>query len=60
MRFFASIGIALLALFFFVMNTIYFKFSEEPGLEERFGAEYKEYKENVLMWIPRTNPWQPT
>ncbi len=57
--FFASVGIALLAIFFFVMNTIYFIFSEEPGLEKRFGTEYIEYKKNVPRWIPRLKPWRP-
>lgn len=57
---FASWGIAVLALFFFVLNTIYFIYSEEPGLEKRFGREYVEYKKNVPRWIPRLKPWQPT
>jgi protein-S-isoprenylcysteine O-methyltransferase Ste14 len=56
---FASYGIALLAIFFFVLNTVYFIFSEEPGLGKRFGAEYNEYKKNVPRWIPRLKPWRP-
>jgi protein-S-isoprenylcysteine O-methyltransferase Ste14 len=56
---FASRGIAWLAVIFFVVNTLYFTFSEEPGLEKRFGAEYIEYKKNVPMWLPRLTPWQP-
>ena len=42
-----------------IANTIYFKLSEEPGLQKRFGKEYLEYKNNVPMWIPRTKPWNP-
>jgi len=57
---FASYGIAVLAILNFVINTIYFIFSEEPGLEKRFGAEYIEYKKNDLRWIPRLKPWRPT
>jgi protein-S-isoprenylcysteine O-methyltransferase Ste14 len=57
---FASWGIALLALFFFVLNTVYFIYSEEPGLVKRFGEEYIEYKKNVPRWVPRLKPWQPT
>jgi len=57
---FASYGIALLATVNFVINTIYFIFSEEPGLKKRFGEEYIEYKKNVPRWIPRLKPWQPT
>jgi len=56
---FASVWIALLALLFFAINTVYFIFSEEPGLERRFGEEYREYKRNVPMWLPRLRPWKP-
>lgn len=56
---FASVGVALLAAVFFIINTLYFTFSEEPGLEKRFGAEYLEYKQHVPMWIPRIKPWRP-
>ena len=55
---FASYGIAVLAILNFVINTIYFIYSEEPGLEKRFGEEYIEYKKNVPRWIPRLTPWQ--
>ena len=57
---FASYGIALLAVLNFVINTIFFIYSEEPGLEKRFGPEYIEYKKNVPRWIPRLKPWRPT
>ena len=57
---FASIGIALLAVLNFVINIVYFIYSEEPGLEKRFGSEYIEYKNNVPRWIPRLKPWRPT
>ncbi len=56
---FASYGIAILALLSFVLNTVYFILSEEPGLEKRFGQEYTEYKRNVPRWIPRLKPWRP-
>jgi protein-S-isoprenylcysteine O-methyltransferase Ste14 len=57
---FASFGIVILAVLNFAVNTVYFIFSEEPGLEKRFGAEYLEYKQNVPRWIPRLKPWRPT
>ena len=57
---FASRGTAVLAVLFFLINTVYFIYSEEPGLEKRFGAEYVEYKENVPRWIPRLKPWRPS
>jgi len=43
-----------------VVNTIYFQLSEEPGLLERFGEDYQEYRSNVPMWIPRLRPWRPS
>ncbi len=56
---FLSPVMAFLAALFLAINTIYFIYSEEPGLEKRFGVEYLEYKKNVPRWIPRLKPWQP-
>jgi len=56
---FASDAIFILAAAFFIANTLYFRFSEEPGLEKRFGKEYLEYKRNVPRWMPRVTPWRP-
>ena len=55
----ASTGVLILALVFFVGNTLYFILSEEPKLEERFGEPYREYKANVHRWWPRLSPWEP-
>lgn len=55
--FFTSLNIAVWSIVFFIINTVYFIFSEEPGLEKRFGKEYLEYKKNVPRWIPRIKPW---
>lgn len=54
-----STGILILALVFFVVNTIYFIYSEEPKLEERFGEPYRAYRANVHRWWPRFRPWEP-
>jgi protein-S-isoprenylcysteine O-methyltransferase Ste14 len=54
-----SAAIAIELGVFFLMNTVYFPLSEEPGLRRRFGAEYDEYEENVPRWIPRLRPWRP-
>ena len=56
---FASWWLTLLAALFFIINTVYFIFSEEPGLEKRFGDEYRQYKKNVPRWLPRLKPWHP-
>ena len=43
---------------FLVSNLIYLPLVEEKELEERFGGEYRDYKEHVPRWIPRLRPWQ--
>ncbi|QRN82911.1 isoprenylcysteine carboxylmethyltransferase family protein [Chloroflexota bacterium] len=53
-----SNGIFILALVFFLGNTLYFILSEEPKLEERFGEDYHRYKTNVRRWVPRLKPWK--
>lgn len=42
---------------FFLINTIYFMLSEEPGLEHRFGDDYRKYKKHVSRWLPRITPF---
>jgi protein-S-isoprenylcysteine O-methyltransferase Ste14 len=44
---------------FLAINSVYFPLVEEPGLERRFGDEYRTYKRNVPRWIPRRTPWAP-
>jgi protein-S-isoprenylcysteine O-methyltransferase Ste14 len=51
--FFRSWGIAIELTVFVVVNAIYFPLVEEPGLQERFGAEYEEYRARVPRWLPR-------
>jgi len=53
-----SRALAFWAATFFVINTIYFAILEEPGLELRFGDEYRRYKSSVPRWIPRRTPWE--
>lgn len=55
--FFWSSSLLTYALVFFLINTVYFILIEEPGLSERFGAEYLEYKMNVPRWLPRLKPY---
>jgi protein-S-isoprenylcysteine O-methyltransferase Ste14 len=37
----------------FAINAVYFVGVEEPGLRDRFGAEYEAYAARVPRWIPR-------
>jgi protein-S-isoprenylcysteine O-methyltransferase Ste14 len=54
-----SKNILIWAVCFFLINTLYFIALEEPGLEQRFGDEYLEYKKHVSRWIPRFTPYSP-
>jgi protein-S-isoprenylcysteine O-methyltransferase Ste14 len=44
---------------FLLLNVLYIRFVEEPGLIRRFGEAYREYRRNVPAWIPRRTPWSP-
>jgi protein-S-isoprenylcysteine O-methyltransferase Ste14 len=50
---FGSVGIAIWCAVFVAINWAYFALVEEPGLERRFGDEYREYKRRVPRWVPR-------
>jgi protein-S-isoprenylcysteine O-methyltransferase Ste14 len=54
-----SSSLLILAAAAVVLHLFYIPFSEERGLEKRFGAAYREYKANVPRWIPRWTPWEP-
>ena len=56
--FFNALGILIWACFFFVMNTFYFIFKEEPSMLARFGDDYVEYKKQVPRWVPRFRPYE--
>ncbi len=53
-----SLPILIWAGCFFVINTIYFLVSEEPGLEKKFGDDYRLYKKHVSRWLPRITPYR--
>jgi protein-S-isoprenylcysteine O-methyltransferase Ste14 len=51
---FLLFGYILLAAYFFfivIFINVYLRVYEEPGLKERFGYEYKEYKRQVPRWF---------
>jgi protein-S-isoprenylcysteine O-methyltransferase Ste14 len=45
------------AVAFLAINTLYIPVLEEPLLERRFGADYREYCRNVPRLLPRLRPW---
>jgi protein-S-isoprenylcysteine O-methyltransferase Ste14 len=45
------------AVFAIILHLFYIPYSEERGLERRFGEQYRIYKQNVPRWIPRLTPW---
>jgi protein-S-isoprenylcysteine O-methyltransferase Ste14 len=49
-----SLGLLLWFVIALIVNHFYFIYSEEPGLEKRFGEEYIRYKQNVPRWIPKS------
>jgi len=49
--------LAIWAAIFIALNYVYFITFEEPGLERRFGDDYRRYKGAVPRWIPRRTPW---
>lgn len=48
-----STAIGLEAAVFFLVNTLYFIFKEEPDMLRRFGEEYRVYRSTVPRWLPR-------
>ena len=53
-----SLPVAAWLALFFAVNAVYFPLAEEPGLERRFGDEYRLYRRNVPRWFPRRKPWR--
>jgi protein-S-isoprenylcysteine O-methyltransferase Ste14 len=56
---FGSVALAVWAALFITANAIYMPLVEEPGLERRFGEDYRAYKRNVRRWLPRLDAWEP-
>jgi protein-S-isoprenylcysteine O-methyltransferase Ste14 len=48
-----SISILLFSILLFLLFHIVAVYFEEPGLTERFGESYIEYKKSVGRWVPR-------
>jgi protein-S-isoprenylcysteine O-methyltransferase Ste14 len=56
---FGSVSLLLWFAAVLAVNAVYFPLVEEPGLERRFGADYRAYRGNVPRWLPRVRPWEP-
>ena len=56
---FTSVPILIWALVFTLINALYIPLVEEPALMERFGQDYRIYKQYVPRWLPRLTPWHP-
>jgi protein-S-isoprenylcysteine O-methyltransferase Ste14 len=52
-----SLAVLIFWLAAVLLNAVYIPLSEEPGLERRFGNEYRAYRRNVPRWIPRWKAW---
>jgi protein-S-isoprenylcysteine O-methyltransferase Ste14 len=50
---FGSLPLLAWCAAFFALNYVGFRVYEEPGLERRFGDEYRAYKREVPRWLPR-------
>lgn len=56
---FGSSLLLVWAIAFGAVNTVWFARVEEPGLERRFGEDYRAYRASVPRWLPRRKPWTP-
>lgn len=56
---FGSVPLTIWALAAAGVNLVYIPLVEEPGLHQRFGADYQDYTRHVPRWLPRRTPWFP-
>lgn len=57
---FGSPLVALYALMGSMIWQLVMRPLEEVDLERKFGAEYRDYRNQVKCWIPRTTPYAPS
>ncbi len=48
-----SVSILALALLLAFLFHLFVLWVEEPGLEQRFGSSYRDYKNSVNRWLPK-------
>jgi protein-S-isoprenylcysteine O-methyltransferase Ste14 len=56
---FGSVALLLYGVAVWAVMAAFVRWYEEPGLRERYGAEYDRYCSAVRAWLPRLQPWQP-
>jgi protein-S-isoprenylcysteine O-methyltransferase Ste14 len=56
---FGSLGLLLYAVIIWAMTAAFVHWYEEPVLLERYGDDYRRYRQAVRAWLPRLHPWQP-
>lgn len=52
-----SLSLLIWCVVVVLINAVYIPLVEEPGLGQRFGDDYLNYKRNVPRWLPRLRPW---
>ena len=55
---FSSLALLAWECAFILGNLLYIPLVEEPGLVQRFGAEYEVYRQHVPRWLPRLSAWK--
>jgi protein-S-isoprenylcysteine O-methyltransferase Ste14 len=56
---FGSLGLLLYAVIVWAITAAFVHWYEEPVLLERYGDDYRRYRQAVRAWLPRLRPWQP-
>jgi protein-S-isoprenylcysteine O-methyltransferase Ste14 len=56
---FDSLRLLLYAVIVWAITAAFVHWYEEPVLLNRYGDDYRRYREAVRAWLPRLRPWQP-
>jgi len=56
---FDSLRLLLYAVIVWAITATFVHWYEEPVLLNRYGDDYRRYRQAVRAWLPRLRPWQP-
>ena len=56
---FGSLGLLLYAVIVWATTAAFVHWYEEPVLLNRYGDDYRRYRQAVRAWLPRLRRWQP-